>query len=244
MASTILKNQRIWCGGYDMTTDLNRAGLDLSHDEQDDTRFQPIGSGGARARVCGLEDVSLSLGGFYASGAVSVDANAFAGWSGGLEEPLSLPFDGAEGNSAYILRGGKFKYSLGGQVGANTPISLDVKGTNGETAVARGLVTKTAGVVNATGATGTGVQLGAVSASQYLYCALHVFAAGTTITAVIESAATNAFGANTTRLTFGPITTVGATMLRVAGPITDTWYRLRVTAITGSFTIAAVPAIK
>lgn len=237
----ILKNVRSWVGGYDLTTDSNQVGLDLDHEVQDDTRYQPVGSGGARARLCGLEDVSASFAGFHGS---AVDANAFAGWNGGLEEPWSLSWDGLEGSPAYIMRGGRFKYGLGGQVGANHPISLDAKGTNGEMAVARGLITKTAGTVAAIGATGTGQQLGAVGAGQYLYCALHVFSVGTTITAVLESAPSNAFGANTTRLTFGPITTVGGTMLRVAGPITDTWYRLRVTAITGSFSIAAVPAIK
>ncbi|MEV6633879.1 hypothetical protein AB0M54_24320 [Actinoplanes sp. NPDC051470] len=238
----ILKNVRSWVGGYDLTTDLNQVGLDLDHEVQDDTRFQPVGSGGARARVCGLEDVSASFTGFHAA---PVDANAFAGWNGGLDEPWTIANDGVEGNAAYIMRGGRFKYTLGDQVGNNHKISLDVKGMNGETAVARGLVTKTVGTVAATGATGTGVQLGAVGAGQYLYCALHVFSVGTTITAVLESAPTNAFGANTTRITFGPITTVGGVWgARVAGPITDTWYRLRVTAVTGSFSIAAVPAIK
>jgi hypothetical protein len=31
---------------------------------------------------------------------------------------------------------------------------------------------------------------------------------------------------------------------RVAGPITDPWYRLRVTAITGTATIAAIVGIR
>lgn len=240
----ILKNFRNWVGGYDMTTDLAQVSLDLDHDVQDDTRFQPVGSGGARARLCGLEDVMSSVSGYNSPLVGQVDENNFTAWQGGLEEPWTQSFDGVEGNPAYILRGGRFKYSLLGGVGSNSPFSLDVKGTNGETSAVRGLITKTVGVVSGTGATGTGVQLGAVSASQYLYAALHVFAVGTTVTAVIESAPSNAFGANTTRLTFGPITLKGATMLRVAGPITDTWYRLRVTAITGSFTLAAVPAIR
>lgn len=240
----ILKNFRNWVGGYDMTTDLAQVTTDLDHEVQDDTRMQPVGSGGARARLCGLEDISTAVGGYNNPALGGVDEKAFASWSGGLEEPWTQSYDGVEGSPAYILRGGSFKYGLGGQVGSNYAFTLDAKGTNGEMAAARGLITKTKGVVSAIGATGTGQQLGAVAAGQYLYASFHTFAIGTTITAVIESAPSNAFGANTTRLTFGPITTIGGTLLRVAGPITDTWYRLRITAITGSFTVAAIPAIK
>lgn len=239
----ILKNVRSWVGGYDLTTDLNQVSMDLSRDEQDDTRFQPVGSGGARARVAGMEDVAASYGGFHADGATAVDKNMFDGWTGGLEEPWTLAFDGVEGQPAYIMRGGRFKYGLGDAVGNNHKITTEVMGTNGETAVARGLVTKTRATVSGTGATGTAVQLGAVAAGQYLYCALHVFSVGTTITAVLESDNAIGFPSAVTQLTFGPITTVGGTMLRIAGPITDDWFRLRVTAITGSFSIAATPAI-
>ncbi len=240
----ILKNVRSWVGGFDMTTDLAEVNVELSREEQDDTRFQVVGAGGARARLAGLEDVSASLTGFYTGGDSGVDKNMFDGWSGGLEEPWTIAPDGVEGQPAYVFRGGRFKYNIGDAVGNNHKISTDVMGTNGETAVYRGLVTKTRGTVNATGATGTGVQLGAVAADQYLYCVLHVFSIGTTITAVLESDNANTFGSAATQLTFGPITAVGATELRVAGPITDDWYRLRVTAITGSFSIAAVPGIK
>lgn len=240
----ILKNVCSWVGGYDMTTDLAEVNLELSREEQDDTRFQPVGSGGARARAAGLEDVSASLGGFFASGATAVDKNNFDGWAGGLEEPWTISVDGAEGSPAYILRGGRFKYALGDQVGNNHKFTTDVMGTNGETAIVRGPVLKTRATVNATGATGTANQIGAVAAGQYLYAALHVFSAGTTITAVVESDNASNFPTATTQITFGPITAVGATMLRVAGPITDDYVRLRITAITGSFSIAASAAIK
>ncbi len=244
MASSILKSLRTYVGGYDLTGDSNNGSLDLDHEVHDETVYQPPGSGGARARQCGLEDISAAQSGFYATGAGSVDENAFANW-GGLDEPMSMSDDGAEGSVAYMMRTGRFKYSLLGEHGKPAPFSLDFRGTNGETAVARGLVTKTKAVVSATGATGTGVQLGAVSADQYLYGVLHAFAVGTTITAVLESAVDNTFAGATTRITFGPITAVGGAWgARVAGAITDEWYRLRVTAITGSFTIAANVGIR
>lgn len=245
MSSLILKSLRTYVGGYDLTGDTNNGGLDLDHDVQDVTVFQPPGSGGARARACGLEDVSAASSGFWATGVGSVDENAFANFGSTLDEPMSMSSDGAEGSVAYMLRTGRFKYSLFGDVGKPAPFALDFRGTNGQAAVVRSLVTKTKAAVAATGATGTAQQVGATSATQFLYAGLHVFSAGTTITAVIESAPDNTFASPTTRITFGPITAVGGYWgTRVAGAITDQWFRLRVTAITGSFTIAANVGIR
>lgn len=239
MGSLILKSLSTWVDGYDLTGDSNAGNLDLDHEVHDTTVFRPVGTGGARERACGLEDVSASQAGMWGTGAGSVDEDSFTNL-GRVDTVMTMSPDGVEGSVAYMLRSGRFKYSLFGEHGKPAPFSLDFRGTNGETAVARGLITKQKAVVSATGATGTGQQLGALGAGQYLYASLHVFAAGTTITGVIESAPTNAFGANTTRATFGPITAVGGYWAaRVAGPITDPWYRLRITAITGSFTIAA-----
>jgi hypothetical protein len=109
----------------------------------------------------------------------------------------------------------------------------------------RGFLLKGMATVSAAGATGTALQLGAVSAGQYLYASFHVFTAGTTITGVVESDADNTFGSATTQITFGPYTTVGGRWgVRVAGPVTDTWYRLRLTTCTGSFVIACAAGIQ
>jgi hypothetical protein len=92
---------------------------------------------------------------------------------------------------------------------------------------------------------GTGYQLGAVAATQYLYGALHIFTAGTTITVVLESDDNAGFSSATTRATLGPLTTTGGTWAtRVAGAITDDYYRFRVTAITGTFSVAGSAGIK
>ena len=99
--------------------------------------------------------------------------------------------------------------------------------------------------VSATGATGTGVQVGTVAAGQYLYASFHVFTAGTTITAVLESDNASNFATAATQMTFGPYTTTGGRWgVRVAGPITDDYYRFRITTITGSFVIAGAAGIR
>jgi hypothetical protein len=144
-----------------------------------------------------------------------------------------------------MFQGGKFSYSLGGQIGEILPFDLDMMGSHGASGLVRGQITKAKGTVSATGASGTGVNLGNVATGQYLYATFHVFGTpGTTITAVIQSDDNAGFSSATNRITFGPITTAGGTWgTRVAGPLTETHYRLNVTAITGTFTVAAAIGI-
>lgn len=246
MGSVAALNVTTWFSGYDMTGDSNSTTLQLSYDALDAT---PYGSQ-ARVRVAGLEDCQLDQAGFWQSGAAgaAIDPVAFAAL-GGVSQVVSNSIDGVETSPAYFYRARQFSYQTFGQIGQMMPFTLTAQSARGaglaSIAAVRGRVMKTKAVVSSTGATGTAQQLGSVASGQYLYAAFHEFAVGTTITGVLESNADNTFGSPTTRVTFGPITTVGGTWgTRVAGPITDTWYRLRITAVTGSHTIACVAGIK
>lgn len=244
MGTFAANNITTWFGGYDMTGDLNQTTMPIEWEALDSTTFGPTRT--ARSRTAGLEDVSSQVAGFADFDAGAVDDTVFAAL-GGTVQPLTHSHDGAESSPAYFYEAREFAYEVFGQVGQMVPFSLTARGAKGNAAVGavRGVVLKTKATVSATGATGTANQLGAAASGQYLYAALHVFTAGTTITAVLESDSDNTFATATTQATFGPITTAGGTWAtRVAGPITDTWYRLRVTAITGTFTIACVAGIK
>jgi hypothetical protein len=206
-------------------------------------------SGGARARVAGLKTTQLDVSGFWDP---APDASVFADLEiGNMLRAVTIAPTNTQGDTAYMFRAGYFSYSQLGDVGAIAPFSLSMMNTNREGLI-RGKYLKrptdnegTAENTTATGVAGSaGVQLAAVSSGQYLYATFHVLTAGTTITAVLESDDANTFGSATTRITFGPITTTGGTWgTRVAGPVTDTWYRLRVTAITGTFKIACAVGI-
>jgi hypothetical protein len=244
MGTFAANNITTWFSGYDMTGDLNSTNLAMSYDALDSTPFGSV----ARKRTAGLEDCQLSEEGFWQSGTVAVDPTAFAAL-GGTSQPVSNSSDGLDSSVAYFYRARTFNYQTFGKVGEMFPFSLSAQSARGaglaSVAAVRGRVMKTKGTVSATGATGTAFQLGAVASGQFLYAVFHEFAVGTTITAVLESAPDNTFGASTTRMTFGPITTIGGVWgTRVTGPITDPWYRLRVTAITGTHTIACVAGIK
>lgn len=245
MGTFAANNITTWFSGYDMTGDLNSTVMNMEYDALDTTVY----GCSARTRIAGLEDVTLQEAGYWQAGSNTIDPTAFTAL-GSASQVITNAFDPAETNPAYIYRAREFQYQTFGQIDEVMPFSLQASSSRPSSGVAavgavRGRILKTKASVAATGATGTAFQLGATGASQFLYAAFHVFSAGTTITAVVESNADNTFGSPTTRFTFGPITTTGGTWgTRVAGAITDQWYRLRVTAITGTFSIACVAGIK
>ncbi|WP_330438818.1 hypothetical protein OHB44_28005 [Micromonospora sp. NBC_00821] len=246
MSTFAANNITTWFGGYDMTADTNQTTMPIEYEALISTTMGPAGTRTAHSRVAGLESVSSQVAGFAQFGVGLVDEAAFNAL-GGTVQVITHSHDGVEGSPAYFYQSRAFTYQVFGDVGQLTPFNLTAQASkgNGSPGAIRGAVLKTKANVVATGATGTGNQLGAVAADQFLYAALHVFGVGTTITAVLESDDNSGFTSATTRATFGPITAAGGTWAtRVPGAITDTWYRLRVTAITGTFSIACVAGIK
>lgn len=240
MTTFALTDATTYIGSYDMTGDGNEISLEMDVEELDSTVF---GGGGYRGRKGGLKTVSLDYNGFYQAGSGTIDDATFPNL-GSAGQITTITPQGAEGGTAYMLQTGRFKYELFGEVGILTPFSLGMMHTD-PIGIVRGQLTKAKGNVSATGATGTALTLPAVGATEYLYATFHVFSAGTTITAVVESDDSGAFGSATTQISFTGVTSAGGTWgTRVAGPITDTSYRLRVTAITGTFQIACAVGVR
>ncbi len=244
MATHAALDVTTWLGGYDLTGDSNKTEFGIEVDPQVDSAYGDRGM----SRVGGLESVALQSNGWWQAGPGAVDPALIANLGSALT-PITVADDPTESQVAYFLQSRQFSYQMFGEVGSVVPFSLQAQAAKGNGALSagavRGRILKTKANVSATGATGTAYQLGAAASGQYLYAVFHVFSAGTTITAVVESDDANTFASATTRITFGPITTAGGTWgVRLAGPITDDWYRLRVTAITGTFQIAAAVGIK
>ncbi len=245
MAPYAALNHTTWVGGYDLTGDTNSTSLDIVYDELDTSVHGGVG----RTRIAGLESVESTVQGPWQSAASgALDPEAFAGL-GSTTKVVTQTATGASLDVAWLWQARKFQYQIGGQIGELFPYEMTMRsaagaGTTGVGAV-RGRLLQPKGAVSATGAMGSGYQLGAVGAGQYLYAAAHLFTAGTTVTFVLESDDNALFSSATTRATLGPLTAVGGTWAtRVAGPITDDYYRFRVTAITGTFTIGASAGIK
>lgn len=241
MANFAMTDVTTWAHGYDFTTDLNQVSLKAQVDDLERTTF---GGGGYKGRAGGLHDVTLSLNGFWGSGAsASPDSDGF-GDLGAMNRVVTMSPTGVLGSVAYLSQLGKFKYEAFGSVGDMTPFSLDCSGST-KFGLVRGAVAAAKQAVTATGAIGAGTVLPAASSSQFVYASLHVFTAGTTITVKVESDDNSGFTSPTTVATFPAITAAGGNwMTRVSGPATDTFYRFNVTAVTGSFSLAGAIAVQ
>jgi len=234
-----------WVGGYDMTGDSNRLALNLSYDGLDATVFGV--NTVARDRRAGLESVAGELAGFWQAGAGTIDPQAFANMN--VTQPVTHTPTGAAGSVSYSYQAKDPTYRLFGQVGMMIPFTLGAIGVRGagtaSVGAVRGLVAAAKGNVSATGQLGTVVQVGAVATGQYLYAVVHCFTAGTTITIQVQSDDNAGMSSPTTVATFPAITAAGGYWLtRVAGPITDSYWRCNVSAVTGTFNVAGAIAIK
>ncbi len=238
MAALALVDAQTFIHGFDFTAKTNSVTVNSEAEDLDATTFA---SGGYRARVAGLREVSSDHSGFWDG---PVDAYA---WSsiGTVDRTVTVAPRGTEGTPAYLYQAGQFSYEQFGDVGELTPFSISMSGSNAY-GVVRGKLAKAKGTVSATGVLGSVVQLTAPTATQYVYATLHVFTAGTTITVQVQSDNAAGFASPTTRGTIGPITTTGGTwMARVAGPfVGETHWRMQVSAVTGSFEVAGAIAVQ
>ena len=236
-----LTNAELFVDSHDFTGDSNEVRLQAEADQKDKTNMR---SGGWREYAMTTKTSTLTAAGMAQWGTDTSDEWQWANF-GATGKVVTIGAQETEGQPAYMLQSMPVSYQVGGSHGELAPFSLNGVCSDG-VGVVRGVLMKAMGTVSATGALGTAVQLGAVSASQYVYSTLHLFGtAGTTITVVLESDDASGFPSATTRVTHGPYTTVGGRWgTRVAGSITDTWWRYRVTAITGTWTIAAAAGIQ
>lgn len=237
MPVRVLTDACVYIGAYDYTGQSNTAQLNATGANLDKTTFR---SGGWNEGAMGLKTVDFQVAGFWPPDASSAGFDQI----GSANEVHTLASSETEGEPCDMWQGVRYNPQLFGDVGVLAPYSVSSYGDDG-LGVVRGALLKEMATVSATGATGTAVQLGAVAAGQYLYATFHVFTAATTITAVLESDNASNFPTAATQITFGPYTTTGGRWgVRVAGPITDDWYRFRITTITGSFVIAGAAGIR
>lgn len=241
MAKFVFNDGKVFSGGYDLSSHITSVNLDITAEELDATT---INSGGFKSKLGGIKDSTLQLDGFYEAGANKPDA--LLGASVGNELIVTTVPDAGVGNTAYFMKSRLFSYSMFGTVGEIAPFSITKSQSDDE--VVQGKI-EIDGALTATG-NSTGVQLGAVGATEKVYVAIHCTAvSGTstpTVTFKLQSDDNSSFTSPTDRITFSNITAIGADYQSAAGAITDTYYRLNYT-ISGtspSFSIHATIGIE
>lgn len=243
MATFSLTNAVIYWQGADLTTSANKVTTTTSAAELDVTTF---GSTYTK-RIGGLQDVQMTLSS-YQDYALSEENSKFAYLGGDTTSPntgaTTFGPTGADLSTAYFFNGKLMDVKLlDGAVGEPAMTEATWANVTGNAAAVPGLVR---GVFllpkTTTASTGTGsvAQLGAVSATQRVYAAFNTFAGSAGMTIKVQSSATSG-GTYTDRITF---TNPYGIVQNTAGPITDTWWRINISAISGSGTIAVAVGIK
>lgn len=237
MSTLVLNDVKLLVAGYDLSGQSNAIALDYSSDMLDETTFGQT----TRINKGGLKSVVGShAGNWDASDASAVDPVIFARVGVEAAPVVIAPEGGAAGALAYLLRAIHSEYTVGGAIGELLPFTVAMEGSGGQPLVRGQLLHNAAATGNVTG---TAFQLGALSATQFLYAVLHVFSGTGAFTVLVQSSADQAFTTPTTRFTFATVATgtpvASEWATRVAGPVTDTWWRILATnPATRNFAVA------
>lgn len=181
----------------------------------------------------GRKTMAISFPGYNDYGAAEWDTYSRANF--GSQQVVTLAYDTAAAGTGAVIANGIMpaKQSFSANIGDAPAININIVGSTAAAPFGEGLVTR-ASSTNITGTTTTtAVQVGALTASQTVVAAVHVFAySGTgTITCQLQSSATSG-GSYTARGSAGAaISAAGAQWISATGlTVTDTWWRLNVTA--------------
>lgn len=231
----ILTGCRIFAGGLDLTGYSNKISLESEVEEKDVTTFLPSTDTdvGWRKVKGGLASAKITGGGHRD---ITFGTQDELTWSNlGSVIPHSVyELDANEGSVGYVTSTLARSYTFGGAVGdVDTWAIEDLSAWP----VVRGVSLEAPGTARIASGSGTAVQIGAVSATQHLYAALHVLSVsgtgGPTLAVKVQSDNAQGFPSALDQITFTTASAVGGQISRVAGPITDDWFRVNYT-ITGS----------
>lgn len=234
MTKLVLLDTRVFVSGADLSGSGNKIEIGEEAEAKPTTNWR---SGGAVENLAGLSKVEISAAGQWEAGtAGSVDDSFWANRR--VLEPWSVgPTDASDtdyGSLMYLTKALRTKLTHWGDLGDVAGWDASAKGT---WPLVRGQSAHPSGTPRTATGSGTALQIGAVADGQYMYANLHVLSvAGTgtpSITVGVDSDDAVGFPSSTARGSFAAKTAVDGEAIRIAGPITDDWWRLSWT-ITGS----------
>jgi hypothetical protein len=222
MATRVLRDAKLWIGGYNLSADHNQLAVDDSVDAVEDTAF----GAGSHTYKPGLTSVTVDHNGWFdADSAVpEVDDRLWAEHIGGVLTVMTYASAGAAGDPAYSFNAVQATYSpLSGAVGEMAAFSANAQGSG---AAFRGTVMEPGVTARSSSSQSAGYQLGDLAAGETGYGALHVIATtGTPTIDVVIQSDTSGFPSPTTRLTFAQLGARGAQFLSTTTTTTDDWWR-------------------
>jgi hypothetical protein len=228
MASQVLTDCKLYVASFDMSGDTNALALEYGVETKDGTTFGNT----TRINKAGLKSIVASCEGLWDSDGTDEPSDVYFSRVGTSQIPVTIcPTTGADGEVAFLFRAVQAQYEPGAQVGELFAFNVSMEGSDGAPLV-RGFVLHPTTTARTSTGNGTARQIGAVSATQTAYGALHVIAAsGTnpTLDVTVRSDDGSGFGSPTTRLTFAQKTAIGSDWQTADGAITDDWWRVTYT---------------
>jgi len=226
MALQVMRDCKLFVGGYDLSGDMNAHAIDFKADTVDTTVYGDT----SHRRISGLKTISSKHEGVWQAGVGLVDDVLFANL--GLKDvPFTIcPQTGAEGEPCYSFDALQASYAPGMKMADALRFSIMAEGSDGSNLIRGSILHNAAKTVTGTG---TIFNLGAVSSVQKLFGFLHIVAASGTTPSVIvkiQSAPSVGFSAPTDRITFNSATGIGyQSSTPLAGAITDAYWRVSYT---------------
>jgi hypothetical protein len=223
----VLLDARLFVSGADLSGSGNKIEITEEIEAKKTTNWR---SGGAVELLGGLSSTELTGEGQWEAGTAGLVDDAM--WANRrVLEPWTAAATGdsdlAPGNLMILTKALRTKSTIWGDVGEVGGWTANAKGT---WPLVRGQSAHASGVPRTATGAGTSLQLGAVAADQHLYANAHVLSvAGTvtpTITLNVQSDNATGFPSATTRGSFAAKTAIGGESIRIAGPITDDWWRV------------------
>lgn len=235
MSVQVVRDGKLWMGGYDLSGDMNAIALGAGAELKDATVLNDL----SRRRRGGLKTTALTLNGFWNGGTGGVDDALFSN-IGQSDVPITVGLlTGAEGERADFFKALLGEYKPGAQVGEMFAFEVTGDDSGGDGIVGGRILVNGTKTLDGNG---TGYQLGAVSATQRLFAALHVTAFSGFSSAVIKVQSDDNSGFTTAadRITFTTVAGVTSEYASpVAGPITDDYWRVT-WDVTGTGSISFV----
>lgn len=241
MAKQILTNVRYFVGPADLTAQTNKVELDNTLEEKDVTNY---GSGGKKEVIAGIESTAIGAEGFWQGGDAGYADDEFWAARGVIEAHTVGPISATAGDPAYVTQAVRLNAKNFGQVG---DVAMFTLAASGSYPLGRGNFLLGPGTIVTTTGTQASVQAGAVGSGLGLYATLHLLSvAGTsspTLTVKVQSDDNSGMTSATDVITFTAMTAVGSQILRAAGPITDSYFRVSYTVSGTNPQFSAVVAI-
>lgn len=244
MAVQIWSNMSILTGGYEIGCKAKNVLLEAECAVLDSTPL--CVSDGYQTFIAGRKKVTFSMDGMadFAVGEVDPTVSTAGTFATGSVPFSVLPAGITDGSRAYTTSALSLQYTPISGAGELSMFHLAGAGV-GAPLIAGTLLHPTA-TARTSSSTGTGRQLGAITATQRMYGALHVLSAGTgSMTVKIQSDDNASFTSATDRITFTAATAATYEWSSVAGAVTDDYWRVSYTISGGapSFVFAVIAGI-